>query len=382
LIATAAWGAESTGPSAPADLTLPEGRLLFVGFAGPAVSFLNLDHVERRGDQVTVMLYGVLDPTDPHSKGLPEQVVVRLRIECLAKALWVTAGAGFDANGVMAGRYPVSTKPEPLKPGSAFAVTQHLLCEHETAELGEIYTGRDAAFAAAMKLTQVPLGTNLSTRALQEGQREDDHVSAVKILRPLAEQGDTVAQAYLGYLYVDGHGVPEDHVESAFWYRRAAEQGDGMSQLILSGLYKDGDGVPKDPERRIQWLTRAAELGLADAQWELAMAYRDGDDVTQDQETALIWLGKAADQRDSRAILALGTAYSGRWGAVARDDVRALMWLDLGLVLQQPDDSPEVMRVVLQFRDAAAERLSVAKRQQAKALEAKWLADHPVPPAH
>src|SRR5438874_281250 len=55
--------------------------------------------------------------------------------------------------------------------------------------------------------------------------RRDDFATAMRLLRPLADQGDAVAQARLGLLYQLGEGVPQDYAEAVKWYRLAADQG-------------------------------------------------------------------------------------------------------------------------------------------------------------
>ena len=52
-----------------------------------------------------------------------------------------------------------------------------------------------------------------------------DYVKAVAILSPLAQNGDPAAQAYLGYLYAIGRGVPQDYTQAAIWYGRTTERG-------------------------------------------------------------------------------------------------------------------------------------------------------------
>ncbi|HMG77728.1 MAG TPA: hypothetical protein VK591_03540 [Xanthobacteraceae bacterium] len=42
-----------------------------------------------------------------------------------------------------------------------------------------------------------------------------DYAAAVAILSPLAQNGDPAAQAYLGYLYTMGRGVPQDFTQAA-----------------------------------------------------------------------------------------------------------------------------------------------------------------------
>ena len=55
--------------------------------------------------------------------------------------------------------------------------------------------------------------------------QRQDYARAAAILAPLAQNGNPEAQAYMGYLYAIGHGVPQDFTQAAIWYRRAAEQG-------------------------------------------------------------------------------------------------------------------------------------------------------------
>ncbi len=39
-----------------------------------------------------------------------------------------------------------------------------------------------------------------------------DYDTALKEFRPLAEQGDPLAQSYLGGMYAEGEGLPKDYV--------------------------------------------------------------------------------------------------------------------------------------------------------------------------
>ncbi len=73
-----------------------------------------------------------------------------------------------------------------------------------------------------------------------------DYQQASQIFIPLAEQGQPSAQAYLGFLFQTGRGVPQNYTEAAMWYRRAAEQGDSLAQYSLGLLYDKGQGVPRN----------------------------------------------------------------------------------------------------------------------------------------
>src|SRR5215468_8296538 len=52
-----------------------------------------------------------------------------------------------------------------------------------------------------------------------------DYPTAVRLIRPLAEQGDATAQYNLGVLYDNGLGVPQDHIRSYMWFDLSATQG-------------------------------------------------------------------------------------------------------------------------------------------------------------
>jgi uncharacterized protein len=55
--------------------------------------------------------------------------------------------------------------------------------------------------------------------------KKRDYATAVRIIRPLAEQGDARAQYTLGVFYDNGLGVPQDRVTSYMWFDLSAAQG-------------------------------------------------------------------------------------------------------------------------------------------------------------
>src|SRR5262245_19751044 len=55
--------------------------------------------------------------------------------------------------------------------------------------------------------------------------KKRDYATAVRIIRPLAEQGDARAQYTLGVFYDNGLGVPHDLVTSYMWFDLSAAQG-------------------------------------------------------------------------------------------------------------------------------------------------------------
>ena len=96
--------------------------------------------------------------------------------------------------------------------------------------------------------------------------RSGDFATALREWKPLAEQGDAVAQYALGVMYRKGDGVPQNDKTAVKWYTLAAEQGDAFAQYNLGSMYKKGKGVPRDYKTAVKWYTLAAEQGRASAQ--------------------------------------------------------------------------------------------------------------------
>ncbi len=127
----------------------------------------------------------------------------------------------------------------------------------------------------------------------QPGDRAVSHATAV---RQAAERGDSVAQGRLGYLYMNGKGVPQDYGEAARWYRKAAEQGHSGGAYWFGYLCETGQGVEQNSGEAARWYRKAAEQGDAEAQKRLALLYLQGRGVAKDPREAEKWYRKAAGQ--------------------------------------------------------------------------------------
>jgi TPR repeat protein len=85
-----------------------------------------------------------------------------------------------------------------------------------------------------------------------------DFATALRLWRPLAEQGDPRAQFRLGLMYANGDGVAQNYSQAAIWYLRGAEQGDTRAQFFLGVMYDLGVGVLQDYVAAHMWLNLAA----------------------------------------------------------------------------------------------------------------------------
>ena len=82
--------------------------------------------------------------------------------------------------------------------------------------------------------------------ALQRG----DYMMAMRLIRPLAEQGNAGAQTDLGVIYDAGLGVPQDYAQAVVWYHKAADQGDAGAQFNLGFMYAQGRARAERSENR------------------------------------------------------------------------------------------------------------------------------------
>lgn len=117
---------------------------------------------------------------------------------------------------------------------------------------------------------------------------------ALRLARPLAEQGDASAQVLMGLLYATGRGVPPDGRAAMQWFRSAAKQGNATAQLQIGTMYYDGKTVPQDDSEAARWYQRAAENGNPEAQYNLGVMFQTGVGMPQDNVLAHMWFNLAA----------------------------------------------------------------------------------------
>lgn len=86
-----------------------------------------------------------------------------------------------------------------------------------------------------------------------DAHQRQDYKTAFEKWKPLAEQGNAIAQVLLGAMYATGQGVPQDYKEAVKWYRLSAEQGDASAQFNLGRMYYQGLGVTQDYTLSHMW---------------------------------------------------------------------------------------------------------------------------------
>ena len=194
--------------------------------------------------------------------------------------------------------------------------------------------------------------------------QKGDFATALRLWKPLAEQGNSSAQYNLGLMYDNGQGVAQDYKTAVKWYTLAAEQGIADAQTNLGAMYQTGHGVAQDYKTAVKWYTLAAEQGNAKAQTLLGVMYSFGQGVAQDYKTAVKWYTLAAEQGNAKAQILLGAMYETGQG-VAQDYVKAHTWFNISAIDGDAD--------AIKFRDDVAKKMTSAQIEKAQQLATRCM---------
>jgi PAS domain S-box-containing protein len=186
-----------------------------------------------------------------------------------------------------------------------------------------------------------------SVDAAYAAYQKHDYAYALRLARPVADQGDRRAQSLMGLIYFNGDGVQRNGHEAMEWYRRAADQGDAEAQLKIGDMYFEGRAVAQDYPEAERWYHLAADQGNAAAQYNLGILYAKGEGVPLDNVLAHMWFNLAAVHFTSRlsrdrAIALRGTiARKLSPAEIARAQEMAREWQ----IARKPGTAPELLHV-------------------------------------
>lgn len=121
-----------------------------------------------------------------------------------------------------------------------------------------------------------------------------DYPKAFNLFKPLAEQGDALAQFQVGMMIEQGQGAEVDFASAYQWYMKAAEQGMADAYFALGQLYARGLAVAQDPVQAYAWFDLAVRDGHAVAgDWLNMQANKlANDQILAGQRIADAWLQK------------------------------------------------------------------------------------------
>lgn len=149
----------------------------------------------------------------------------------------------------------------------------------------------------------------------------------LRLVQPLASNGNPQAQVILGRCYESGLGVEQNMETAAQWYLLAAEQNLAEAQQLVAYAYQNGVGLPRDGSKAVAWMRRAAGAGAPEACYALSQYYSKGQFVERDQKKAFDLALKAAQGGYGQAMLFVGACYAYGVGA-AEDAGQSRQWYD------------------------------------------------------
>jgi TPR repeat protein len=111
----------------------------------------------------------------------------------------------------------------------------------------------------------------------------------VRLLHPLAEEGNAAAQYHLGTRYFTGSGVSQDYAEALKWFRRSADQGNAEGQGALGSMYYMGKGVPQDYVLAHMWFNLSAARGGSPVRRDSVLPLMTREQFAEAQKLAREW---------------------------------------------------------------------------------------------
>lgn len=177
-------------------------------------------------------------------------------------------------------------------------------------------------------------------------------LTAVGLATPLAENGNTAAQALLGVIHEAGLGIKQDKAKAADWYSLAAAKGDAGSAMQLAQLYLLGTGVAADKKKAADLFEEAANAGNASALYNLALLYQEGEGRPFNEQKSRELLEEAAKQNDPEAQYALALSYLESQSGL-NDPGQGAFWM--GRAARRGHTSAQVYYGILRFQGKGVE---------------------------
>jgi TPR repeat protein len=264
-----------------------------------------------------------------------------------------------------------------------------MVCAADGNDIGADFFSADRPAAATednLSIDILPFWTSDLKKA-KDAYKRGDYSEAANRFRKISEEGNIVADWYLGYMYQLGRGVPQDDARAFSYFSRVAdafdpdEPRDTRLRIMIDAIVKVAEyyrtgmvpaGIPQNLDRATTLFKLAASYGHPEAQYWLGMMSLNGK--RQRITTGLQWLLSASKKRFAPAEAKLGELY---WEGliVKQDRTRALMWY----MLAQETAEPEKDRGILDRYRSLMDQASEEERLEASARAKVWAEQFPVP---
>ncbi|WP_347254433.1 tetratricopeptide repeat protein [Leminorella grimontii] len=240
-----------------------------------------------------------------------------------------------------------------------------LLCVLFTVSIAACVVGQDEFSSLRLQADSgdIDAQRNLGILYLKQEERSaSDKQRAVAWLKNAAEGGDTIAQGYMGYLYINGIGVERNKEKSIEWYKKSAVRGDISAQYALGMLFeRDREDLSN------YWLNQAARRGDPKSQVTLALKFKNGTGADStglrrvDNTKTFFWAQKAALADYGSAQFFVGDMYASGDG-IPQNSVLAGAWLMVAAEKDRPAS------IVTASKNSVVNSLTPDQKKQAERL--------------
>ena len=138
-----------------------------------------------------------------------------------------------------------------------------------------------------------------------------DYKAAAEVFREGVEAGDPACMDYLGWLYLEGHGVRQSPWIAYGFFREAADLGNSQACRNLGNMYYEARGVEHAIAQAMRWWDKAAGLGAPRAAFSLATTLYLGIETEPDKERASELWKQFAEKGHAASVVALAYVEAG-----------------------------------------------------------------------
>jgi hypothetical protein len=202
---------------------------------------------------------------------------MRKNPHCLSNAIWSVFALVVASAQVHAQDSADHLPPTDCLTTHAATEVQAALTERDATGIeGIIRSCKDAQLAI---LTLLEAVTKAGIADVNAGRYGD----AARLYKTAAREGNSLAQSNLGYLYLNGYGVPQSDEDAVQWFQKSNSQGSAYGEANLARMYELGrGGLPQSKTEATRLYELAAAAGNSFAQERLkSIQTEDGRMVSQ-----------------------------------------------------------------------------------------------------
>ncbi|MEP6827282.1 MAG: tetratricopeptide repeat protein, partial [Aestuariivirga sp.] len=196
-----------------------------------------------------------------------------------------------------------------------------------------------------------------------------------------SEDGNMVADWYLGHMYRLGRGVPVDAAISYSYFLRVSDQFNPDEQdpyrlrIMVDAKIRVADelrlGIPSarlkaNPQAAARiYLQMATNYGHPRAFYGLGVMNIEGEGLKENPQQGLKWLNAAIRKHSAEAAAYMGELCA-KGDIVPQDDAKALTWYMVAAQAARPDENPEIRARLTQLKFAATEETRIEAEARAR----------------